>query len=160
MSDDQQQQEQGQEESAGIASLRKAHDEAVRKNAELQQQLADFQAAQRAGALKDVFGDLKVRPALATFYPADADTSKEAVEKWARENAEAFGLTFDDQSPAVQEQHQQVAAAQQQQAAASANSGKSPLEVGTPEERDKLIADNDPVWLMEQGLIPDIRPFA
>ena len=161
MSDEQQETQEPQGDTGGIAQLRQQYEELKKQNAEKDRQLAEFQATQRTNTLKSAFGEAKVRDGLTRFYPADAEVSKEAVEKWARENAEAFGLTFDDNSAETQAQNQQVASEQQRQQAASAQTGRPPIEVGSQEEYEKFVSDpsHDPVWLMEQGLIPDIRAF-
>lgn len=80
------------DDSDGIKSLRKAHEEAVKEAKQLREELAGFRNAQRQQTVAGVLKAKGLPESAARLYSGD-DTSEEAVGKWVDEYADIFGAT-------------------------------------------------------------------
>lgn len=66
------------------------------KNTELgkvNQKLETFEKQSRTSSLSDLLTAAGVNTKVSAFYPADAEVSKEAVEKWLADYGDVFGAT-------------------------------------------------------------------
>lgn len=79
------------EDNEGIKGLRKAHKEQAKEIAELKSLLANTAKAQRTTSMYEAFANRGLDPRIVKFYPADAATDDESVDKWVEENKEYFG---------------------------------------------------------------------
>jgi hypothetical protein len=84
----------------GIANLRKAYERKAKQEKELRDKLAALESRERERTLSDVLSAHGANAKLAKFYPANGESTPEAVEAWLTENAEVFGQTRTPQAPA------------------------------------------------------------
>lgn len=67
---------------------------------EAESRLSELSKSQKERAIKDVLTSKGVRQSIAKYIPADLEPTEAAIESWLAENAEDFGLQF-EQKPAV-----------------------------------------------------------
>lgn len=111
-----------------IKSLRKALKDAAKTIKEKDDVLSGFSKKERATTLADV---LKAKgldnPKVTKLYPADAETTPEAVDAWLAEYGELFGI---DKQETTADAATQGAAAVISQASAQAPPGNASFDVG------------------------------
>lgn len=78
------------EDGDGIKGLRKAHKEQAKEIAELKALLATTAKAQRTSDVYEAMASRGLDPRVAKFYPADAGTDDESVDKWVEDNKALF----------------------------------------------------------------------
>lgn len=158
----------GQNDTGGIAQLRKQVEEQAKQLTALSEENAGLRAEKRttdvASTLKAKGLDEKRAASLAKFYSGE-DASAESVGKWLDENADAFGVTQGSQQtpPAANAPSgdPNVAAAQAVQQAAFGTTtptnppAGAPIVVGDPAELQRLYEGGASVeQLQAMGLFP------
>lgn len=83
-----------------LKQLRRLEREQSKKIKELEQQLTSYKVQERDGTVQYVLESMGVNPKIARFIPQDIDVSPEAVENWVVENADVFGIEFEQEQPA------------------------------------------------------------
>lgn len=83
-----------------LKQLRRLEKEQSKKIKELEQQLNSYKVQERDGTVQYVLESMGVNPKIARFIPQDIDVSPEAVENWVVENADVFGIEFEQEQPA------------------------------------------------------------
>lgn len=79
------------EDSKLVKDLRRQLKEQAKRDAEREKQLTELTNRDRQRTLTEALTAKGVSPKLARFYPADAETTDEAIAGWLTENADAFG---------------------------------------------------------------------
>jgi len=130
------------DDSEGMRSLRKAHEKAVKDNAELSSRLAEFEKRERARTIRDAIGDRKLNPKIANLIPSDLEVDK--IDDWLGGYADVFGISQPDTG---EPDHSAEQAAQKRLANAGESTGAMP---GGDEEVLRRLADPS---LTEQGLM-------
>lgn len=62
---------------------------------EAESKLTELSKGQKERAIKDVLTSKGVRQSIAKYIPADLEPTETAIESWLAENAEDFGLEFE-----------------------------------------------------------------
>lgn len=75
-----------------ITQLRKVNKTLEKRAKELEQELNNLQKQNRQRTVKDVLEAKGVNPKIATFIPADIDTSEEGITAWLTEYGDVFGV--------------------------------------------------------------------
>lgn len=88
------------QESNLVKDLRKQLREATKERDALQEQVTTLSKVTRTSSLKEVLESKKLNPKLAVFYPADGEVTPEAVDAWAKEYADVFGIQTQEEAPA------------------------------------------------------------
>lgn len=101
-----------------VRTLRKALKTANQSLKEKDDALTAYSKKERASSLADVLKEKGLSPKAAALYPADADTSAEAVDAWVSEYGELFGI--------VKQESTADAAAQAAAAGISSASAQAP----------------------------------
>lgn len=83
-----------------LKQLRKLEKEQSRRIKELEQQLGSYKVAERESTVQFVLESMGVNPKIAKFIPQDIEVNTETVENWVKENAEVFGIEFQQEKPA------------------------------------------------------------
>jgi len=83
-----------------LKQLRKLEKEQSKKIKELESQLTSYKIQERDGTVQYVLESMGVNPKIAKFIPQDIEVSPEAVENWVVENAEVFGIQWEQEQPA------------------------------------------------------------
>lgn len=84
-----------QDDSDGIKSLRSALKKAQKELEETQKQLKEVSLEKRSTTLASTLESFGVNPKIAAFIPADVDASTDAVRGWLNEYGDVFGVTPD-----------------------------------------------------------------
>lgn len=66
---------------------------------EAESKLAELSKGQKERAIKDVLTSKGVRQSIAKYIPADLEPTEQAIESWLADNAEDFGLQFEQKPP-------------------------------------------------------------
>ncbi len=77
-------------DTTGIAKLRKQFKNLGEENNLLKQQVALLMAEKNAASVSDVLASRGLDPRVAKFYPKDAATDETSVVQWAEENKDLF----------------------------------------------------------------------
>lgn len=83
-----------------LKQLRKLEKEQSRRIKELEQQLGSYKVAERESTVQFVLESMGVNPKIAKFIPQDIEVNSETVENWVKENADVFGIQFQQEKPA------------------------------------------------------------
>lgn len=81
-----------EKESNTFKRLRKLVEKRGNEVAELREEISKKDKESRGTRLASVLEDLKVRPGLAKWYPADGEVTEDAVKQWLKDNAEDFNI--------------------------------------------------------------------
>jgi hypothetical protein len=110
-----------------VKSLRKAlkdKDKALREKDDI---LATYSKKERASSLADVLKEKGLDSKVTKLYPADAETTPEAVDAWLAEFGDLFGIQ--QQNGTTADEETQQAAARIAGASANAPSGNAAFDV-------------------------------
>lgn len=83
-----------------LKQLRKLEKEQSRRIKELEQQLGSYKVAERDSTVQYVLESMGVNPKIARFIPQDIEVNVDSVETWVKENADVFGIEFEQEKPA------------------------------------------------------------
>jgi hypothetical protein len=83
-----------------LKQLRKLEKEQSRRIKELEQQLGSYKVAERDSTVQYVLESMGVNPKIARFIPQDIEVNVDSVETWVKENADVFGIEFEQERPA------------------------------------------------------------
>lgn len=72
------------------SGLRAQLESALAQNKDLSTRLASYEANARNSTVRDVLAAKGAKPGTEAFYPANADATETAIEKWLDENAALF----------------------------------------------------------------------
>jgi len=110
-----------------IKSLRKALKDAAKTIKEKDDVLSGYSKKERAASLADVLREKGLdNPKVTKLYPADADTTPEAVDAWLTEFGDLFGI---NRQESVADTETQAAARQITNASANAPAGNASFDV-------------------------------
>ena len=76
-------------------ALRKQFNALKKSYGELETKYSSLNNSQKERAIKDVLTSKGVRQSIAKYIPADIEPTETAIESWLAENAEDFGLQFE-----------------------------------------------------------------
>lgn len=108
-------------------------------------ELEEFRATKRQSAIAKALSAKSAKPELAKFYPADGDTSDEALNTWLEENAELFGITpTTEVDPATR---------QNAQAISTATANAPATKIGSLAELNQHLATAPFEQLVQEGYI-------
>lgn len=82
-----------------LKQLRKLEKEQSRRIKELEQQLGNYKVAERDNTVQFVLESMGVNPKIAKFIPQDIEVNAETVENWVKDNADVFGIEFQQEKP-------------------------------------------------------------
>ena len=153
--------ENGTEDSAGIANLRKEFEARNKQLEALQAELNGYKAKERVVTVESV---LKAKgledraTAVAKLYSGE-DTSEDAVGKWLEENAAAFGVTQQSNQPDPNAQAAARLAAASHGTASTTSIPQQQLPLGNPDELLHLMKTQPFEELQKLGLMPAHDPY-
>jgi hypothetical protein len=81
-----------------VKKLRRAAKVNEKRAKELEAELTTLRTEQRKNVVKSVLESKGVRPSIAKYIPEDVSTA-EGIDAWLAENAEDFGITFNQPRP-------------------------------------------------------------
>lgn len=141
---------ESENDSEGIASLRKAHKEAQAALKAAQEELSEFRSVKRQQSVAEALKAKGLPEKAASLYTGD-DTSEDAVGKWVEQYADVFGVKQEDDANA--QAAQRLSAAQVGNSANVQNAGKQIL--GDPAEMLQLIQNTPYEELVKLGYMPE-----
>lgn len=145
-------------DSAGIASLRKAHKAQAAELKAAREELAGLRTVARKTALAEL-----LRPAgaerIAKYIPSDLEVTEDAVNAWLQENAADFGIdvSVDDENDEHRQQVEKVSRASDRRSSNEPNAERN--YTGSFDEHLAKIQSLDPAEARKQGLYKVVGGF-
>lgn len=93
---------QEEENSPLVRQLRKQLKAEKKRAKELETKYQDLTVAQKERILKDVLTSRGLNPKIASYVPADVETSPDAINAWLDSNGDVFGIKASDK-PSIPE---------------------------------------------------------
>lgn len=78
-----------------LKQLRRLEKEQSKRIKELEQQLTTYKVQERESTVQSVLESMGVNPKIARFIPQDIEVNSDTVQNWVKENADVFGITFE-----------------------------------------------------------------
>ena len=143
-------------DSAGIKSLREAHEASQKKVAEMEKLLSSYQAKERTTSVADFLKAKGISEKVAGLYSGE-DTSEEALNKWVEDFADVFNPQQTEEQRANAQSAARVAAATQGQSSLPPTASYRPgdvIPIGDVAEADHLMKTLTVPQLQEMGWLP------